>query len=149
MAIQISEHKLSPLAQQALSNAKNKSQFLRDAIEYYVSSELNNLDIKEDIKEIKNILKQLASQTVYDETVATKNEEEKENITVNINSNDDIKKTVDNVNNTESNKQLNIESKETKNETINKSIKSNATKDELTEKQKKYLEDLIDNSLGI
>jgi len=149
MAIQISEHKLSPLAQQALNNAKNKSQFLRDAIEYYVSSELNNLDIKEDIKEIKNILKQLASQTVYDETVATKNEEEKENITVNINSNDDIKKTVDNVNNTESNKQLNIESKETKNETINKSIKSNATKDELTEKQKKYLEDLIDNSLGI
>lgn len=68
MAIQISEKHLSPEAKRALNNAKNKSQFMRDAIEYYVKSEkIQNAvetscysDIKEDIKEIKEMLKSLS-----------------------------------------------------------------------------------------
>lgn len=68
MAIQISEKGLSPEAKRALNNAKNKSQFMRDAIEYYVKSgniqdtvEIScDSEIKEDIKEIKEILKNLS-----------------------------------------------------------------------------------------
>jgi len=54
---------LSDEAKQFLSNAKNKSQLLRDALEFYIRNfkepkqELNlNQDIVNDIKEIKNML---------------------------------------------------------------------------------------------
>lgn len=64
MAIQISEKLLSEKARKALSNAVSKSQFLRDAIEFYVNSmDAKNTDnfsiqgtlIKE-IEELKNMV---------------------------------------------------------------------------------------------
>lgn len=60
LGIQISEHNLSPEAKEALNNAKNKSQFLRDAIEFYVRRGEQNKDIEKDIREIKDLLKDLA-----------------------------------------------------------------------------------------
>lgn len=69
MAIQINEKHLSPEATQALQNAKSKSQFLRDAVEFYVSKEgetsilKKEVDIlKSDIKEIKNLLIEVLQQ---------------------------------------------------------------------------------------
>jgi hypothetical protein len=59
MGIQISEDKLSDVAKKALSNANNKSQFLRDAIEFYVRRGLDastDDTLKVDIKEIKTML---------------------------------------------------------------------------------------------
>lgn len=69
MAIQITEKHLSPEAKKALDNAVNKSQFLRDAIEFYVRrgqvSECENVGenttLREELKEIKSILAQLTS----------------------------------------------------------------------------------------
>lgn len=66
MAIQIDEKHLSPEAKRALNNAKSKSQFMRDAIEFYVSRNVQNIqvscdsEIKDDIKEIKAMLKKLS-----------------------------------------------------------------------------------------
>lgn len=54
MAIQISEGKLSEKARKALKNSKNKSQFLRDAIEFYVSSQMP--EILTELKEIKQLI---------------------------------------------------------------------------------------------
>lgn len=54
MAIQISEDKLSEKARKALKNSKNKSQFLRDAIEFYVSSQMP--EILTELKEIKQLI---------------------------------------------------------------------------------------------
>lgn len=58
MGIQIEENKLSQEAQKALRNAKNKSQFMRDAIEYYVRKEpvAGNFEFSKDIKDIKSML---------------------------------------------------------------------------------------------
>ncbi|MCT4584045.1 MAG: hypothetical protein N4A54_03885 [Peptostreptococcaceae bacterium] len=79
MAIQISEHKLSPQAKKALNNSKNKSQFLRDAIEFYVKrdqqTDLNSSsdpEMKEDIKEIKDMLLQLSSKSINFESAVDK-----------------------------------------------------------------------------
>lgn len=64
MAIQIDEKHLSVEAKRALSNAKSKSQLLRDALEFYVSktggiseikSDVNN-EMVNDVKEIKKML---------------------------------------------------------------------------------------------
>jgi len=54
LAIQISEGKLSEKARKALKNSKNKSQFLRDAIEFYVSSQMP--EILTELKEIKQLI---------------------------------------------------------------------------------------------
>lgn len=56
LAIQISENHLSPEAVKALNNAKNKSQFLRDAIEFYVNRKEDDNGLKNDIKQIKELL---------------------------------------------------------------------------------------------
>lgn len=79
MAIQISENNLSPKARKALANAKNKSQLLRDALEFYVNrdeiitSPVTSIDsaLHSDIKEIKELLKGLSLQGVV-ESVASK-----------------------------------------------------------------------------
>lgn len=79
MAIQISENNLSPKARKALANAKNKSQLLRDALEFYVNrdevvaSPVTGVDsgLQSDIKEIKELLKGLALPGVV-ESVASK-----------------------------------------------------------------------------
>lgn len=61
MGIQIKEHQLSPEVRKALKNSKNKSQFLRDALEFYVrksenSNSIVQNDIQNDIREIKGLL---------------------------------------------------------------------------------------------
>lgn len=82
MAIQISENKLSPKARKALANAKSKSQFLRDALEFYVSrddvdsslsSEISPelTSLVSEIKELKSLMKEIATRPVG-ELVATK-----------------------------------------------------------------------------
>lgn len=75
MAIQISEKNLSPKAQKALNNAVNKSQFLRDAIEFYVSREYPEAapdpEIKNDIKEIKELLLRITTQPGTIETAVS------------------------------------------------------------------------------
>lgn len=77
LAIQIDEKLLSEEAKYFLRNAKNKSQFLRDALEFYVRnirgdiSTLSNcqqcnfdIDVVNDIKEIKFLLlQQLSNQS--------------------------------------------------------------------------------------
>ncbi len=60
MAIQISTDKLSGEAKAVLDNTKNKSQFMRDAIEFYVS----NRSIKDDLDEIKAVLRQIAENKI-------------------------------------------------------------------------------------
>lgn len=68
MAIQIDERHLSVEAQRALNNAKNKSQLLRDALEYYVRrggviSEVtfdSNNEVANNVKEIKNMLLEMS-----------------------------------------------------------------------------------------
>lgn len=75
MAIQISEKFLSPRAIAALNKAPNKSQFLRDAIEYYVNRGPVNIssripgisdisDLRDDIKDIKELLSSIAGTTL-------------------------------------------------------------------------------------
>lgn len=69
MAIQISEKNLSPEARNALNNSKNKSQLMRDALEYYVGNKKNqetldvsvscDTEIKNEIKEIKDEISQI------------------------------------------------------------------------------------------
>lgn len=88
MAIQISEKHLSPEAKRALSNAKNKSQFMRDAIEFYVrrgfdkenievscDSEIRKdiKEVKQEIKELKEILKNLNTVTVNETAASIEN----------------------------------------------------------------------------
>lgn len=79
MAIQITEKLLSAKAQKALNNAVNKSQFLRDAIEYYVNREPQatastasiDPDIRNDIQEIKELLQKLTNQPGVTESAAS------------------------------------------------------------------------------
>lgn len=69
MAIQISEKFLSPEAKSVLDNAKNKSQLLRDALEFYVKymkGQVNssvepglNKELENDVKDIKKMLLEL------------------------------------------------------------------------------------------
>jgi hypothetical protein len=74
MAIQISEKFLSPRAVAALNKAPNKSQFLRDAIEYYVNRGPVNIssripgvsdasELQSDIKDIKELLNRIVDTT--------------------------------------------------------------------------------------
>ena len=59
MGIQITEKGLSSKARKALSNAKNKSQFLREAIEFYVQREEGKEpphDIHDELQEIKTLI---------------------------------------------------------------------------------------------
>lgn len=76
MAIQINEKHLSSKAKKALNNAKNKSQFLRDAIEFYVNREsvYENIgsDLKEDVREIKELLLKMSIPPLITETAITK-----------------------------------------------------------------------------
>ncbi len=83
MGIQISENKLSSRAKAALSNAKNKSQFLRDAIEFYVGrdADIVNSDLSilsNDIKEIKMLLVELTQSSLesssFSEAAAVRND---------------------------------------------------------------------------
>lgn len=73
MAIQISEDKLSENARSYLKKAKSKSQFLRDALEYYTKALMNvgnensennanyiDEEVAKDIKEIKEIVLKLS-----------------------------------------------------------------------------------------
>jgi len=79
MGIQISEDKLSPRAQAALRNAKSKSQFLRDAIEFYVSRDMDSMNtlLSELMEEIKALRKMLSSSqqiiAAYNESAASSN----------------------------------------------------------------------------
>lgn len=64
MAFQIDEKHLSKLAQEHMHNAKSKAKLTRDAIEYYVRREEDFkefVDMKEDVAEIKELLKALIS----------------------------------------------------------------------------------------
>lgn len=61
MAMQISTNKLSPEAKKAVDNANNKSQFLRDAIEYYVKEHSSQKNIENELNEIKSLLLKLTS----------------------------------------------------------------------------------------
>ena len=82
MAIQISEKNLSPLAAKALNNAKNKSQFLRDAVEFYVQRGIqtggnhNENGIRSDLGEIKDMIRDLqqvlAQKVVFEPAVSEK-----------------------------------------------------------------------------
>lgn len=72
MAIQIDEKHLSVEARRALSNAKSKSQLLRDALEFYVSknggmseikSDVNN-EMVNDVKEIKKMLLEISQNKI-------------------------------------------------------------------------------------
>lgn len=59
MGIQITEKGLSSKARKALSNAKNKSRFLREAIEFYVQreeSEEPSYDFHDELQEIKTLI---------------------------------------------------------------------------------------------
>ncbi len=141
MAIQISEHKLSPEAKKALNNAKNKSQFLRDAIEYYVKRGKESTDfikMKEEIKEIKSLLIQMTSNSkpIYTETAVT--ETFKDNIV-------SIKKE----NNNSEDKTVERKDIEQTNKKPADNKKTNNKSKDLTERQKETLENLIDSSLGI
>jgi len=67
ISIQVDEQKLSTQAAKALKNAKNKSQFLRDAIEFFVQRELpENIvkqDVRSDLEEIKELIRELHIQS--------------------------------------------------------------------------------------
>jgi len=59
VGIQITEKGLSSKARKALSNARNKSRFLREAIEFYVQreeSEEPSHDIHDELQEIKTLI---------------------------------------------------------------------------------------------
>jgi len=70
MAIQIDEKLLSPIAQDALKNAKSKSKLLRDALEAYVRMDISKIiqnnnpecgqEILNSVREIKEMLRVLS-----------------------------------------------------------------------------------------
>lgn len=68
ISIQVDEKKLSSLAAKALLNAKNKSQFLREAIEFYVQRSLpaqsSVPDVRPDLEEIKDLIRDLHTQII-------------------------------------------------------------------------------------
>lgn len=70
MGIQISEDKLSPLASKALKNAKNKSQFLRDAIEFYVQRGTIDDEIRNDLNELKEMIRKLHTQPISNQSTS-------------------------------------------------------------------------------
>lgn len=61
MAIQISEKGLSLKAKEALKNAKNKSQLMRDALEYYVAYQNDLEKVEKELSEVKSLLISLSS----------------------------------------------------------------------------------------
>jgi hypothetical protein len=73
MSITLNEKYLSPEAQKALENSKNKSQFMRDALEFYVNrknvvpSAQGNDDqmdrLLAEMDEMKSLIKDLASRS--------------------------------------------------------------------------------------
>lgn len=144
MAIQISEKKLSPKAQKALSNAKNKSQFLRDAIEHYVSKDIpqitNDPELKEDIKEIKEFLMKIASQKTSNDEVAFTQEtfaSSQKEIKAEKNLSENKKE-----NQAVENRDLKIEEDSTE-----KNEKANISEDGYTEEQKREIEEMLVNSI--
>lgn len=149
MAIQIDEKLLSNEAKQFLSNTKNKSQLLREALEVYIrnfkggmeSTECNlNEDVIKDIKDIKQMMLQMAngykpviiSETSVDMQVKEIQSQESIKKIKNINIQPELIKTVKDqpevINNEEKKDSLNIA-------------------DEMTEEQKREIEKLLDNSL--
>lgn len=86
MGITISEKYLSPQVKKALANAKNKSQFIREALDFYVSREsievgsdtesivVKEMDseMKSDIKEIKKLLLNMSTIPAYTESAISK-----------------------------------------------------------------------------
>lgn len=83
MAIQIDEKLLSPVAREALRNAKSKSKLLRDALEAYVRMDISNMvsnndstygqEILDSVKEIKEMLRGLSdNRTLPKKIKATK-----------------------------------------------------------------------------
>jgi len=91
LGIQINENKLSPEAKKALQNAKSKSQFMRDAIEFYVRHMERSCtdgsldDLKGDIKDIKSMLTKIckinsADMLPFDAKVVTNNNADKEKV---------------------------------------------------------------------
>lgn len=68
ISIQVDEKKLSARAANALLNAKNKSQFLRDALEFYVQRSLPTQgavsDVRPDLEEIKDLIRDLHTQFI-------------------------------------------------------------------------------------
>jgi predicted DNA-binding protein len=57
MGIQITEDKLSEKAKEELKNCKSKSQYLRDAIEYYV--QYKHVDVEVILKEVEVLKRDL------------------------------------------------------------------------------------------
>lgn len=129
LAIQISEKHLSKEARNALANAKNKSQFLRNALEFYVksitvadkdsdnSNFLHNSEVIKDIKEIKDILLRLSS---HGEIAGT----------INL---DDIEENPKDLINEQINKQKSLEKKN----------------DGLSDDERREIEKMLDNSLDV
>lgn len=122
MAIQISENNLSEKAKKALSNAKNKSQFMRDAIEYYVDSQYPGLlpELLDEIKEVKKIVSSFSlQQQSFSEQAATKEHYQ------------EIKQSEDNIKDTE----------------INSALQDLDNGDDYTSDEKAEIERMLDFSL--
>lgn len=142
MSIQISESKLSPEARKALQNAKSKSQFMRDAIEFYVKNRdaSSDSELLNDIREIKNMLSKLCDESppVKAQVISHKDKKEpelirepeikKEAVTVV----PDIKRKEPDIPNVSSEK-----------------INTEKSKAELDEEKKREIEKLLDKSLEI
>ena len=73
LSIQVDERKLSVLAANALGNAKNKSQFLRDAIEFYSQRTLpekkGSNNIQSELENLKEMIRELQTQLVVIQSV--------------------------------------------------------------------------------
>lgn len=165
MGIQIDEKLLSEDVKKVLHNVKNKSQFLRDALEFYVknmntvnnsSGECNlNKDLIEDIKDIKSMLLEISKgsnvNTIespsinYKETITKEGKPIEENIIKEESTKVEVK----------SAKEQNTKAEVS---VINEldNIKDNGSDDkselknnEMTDEQKREIEEMINNSLNL
>jgi len=142
VSIQINETKLSPEARKALQNSKSKSQFMRDAIEFYVkhrqTTNTTDPEIKEDIKQIKEMLKKLCTEgTKVSFTENISSEEVRTEIT---NEKDIVEIPVIN--------EIKDKEPEKKTEVINNPIKEEVTGN-IDDEKKREIEKLLDASLDL
>lgn len=170
MAIQIRETLLSPLAQKVMNNSKNKSQFVRDAIEFYVQTKHGGalshqgiLEISKEIQEIKMMLKlMMVNNLEAEERNIPKNlfKEERifdpdQNVAVveKVEQAEVVKQEEENISkSTVSQKTVEIEEKEIKVKPLSKVKEipeSENTNAQFSEQEKKEIEDLINNSINL
>jgi len=153
VSIQINETKLSPEARKALQNSKSKSQFMRDAIEFYVkhrqTTNTTDPEIKEDIKQIKEMLKKLCTEgtkvsfteNISSEEVRTEITNEKDIVEIPVINEIKDKEPVQIMDKT-------IKEPEKKTEVINDPIKEEVTGN-IDDEKKREIEKLLDASLDL